>query len=86
MEKENWPELTALTSGFSVELPGIEPATEIPLTWTNTESKYAKRREMTCGYASGVDGINSTVPLFVGTAAMLQRVTARARTCSVIHR
>jgi hypothetical protein len=26
MKKENWPELVALTSIFSVELPGIEPA------------------------------------------------------------
>jgi len=26
MGKENWPELSALTSIFSVELPGIEPA------------------------------------------------------------
>jgi hypothetical protein len=26
MKKENWPELAALTSIFSVELPGIEPA------------------------------------------------------------
>jgi hypothetical protein len=25
MKKENWPELVALTSIFSVELPGIEP-------------------------------------------------------------
>jgi hypothetical protein len=25
MKKENWPELVALTSTFSVELPGIEP-------------------------------------------------------------
>src|SRR5271163_3011103 len=25
MRKENWPELVALTSTFSVELPGIEP-------------------------------------------------------------
>jgi hypothetical protein len=25
MGKENWPELEALTSVFSVELPGIEP-------------------------------------------------------------
>jgi len=24
-EKENWPELAALTSAFSVEPPGIEP-------------------------------------------------------------
>jgi hypothetical protein len=24
-EKENWPELRALTSYFQVELPGIEP-------------------------------------------------------------
>jgi hypothetical protein len=26
MKKKNWPELVALTSIFSVELPGIEPA------------------------------------------------------------
>ena len=25
LKKENWPELVALTSIFSVELPGIEP-------------------------------------------------------------
>jgi hypothetical protein len=25
MKKENWPELVALASIFSVELPGIEP-------------------------------------------------------------
>ena len=25
MKKKNWPELAALTSVFSVELPGIEP-------------------------------------------------------------
>jgi hypothetical protein len=25
MKKKNWPELAALTSIFSVELPGIEP-------------------------------------------------------------
>jgi hypothetical protein len=25
VKKENWPELVALTSIFSVELPGIEP-------------------------------------------------------------
>ena len=30
--KENWPGLVFLTSIFSVELPGIEPDTEIALT------------------------------------------------------
>jgi len=32
MGKENWPGLVFLTSIFSVELPGIEPDTEIALT------------------------------------------------------
>src|SRR6478609_4618274 len=47
-----------------VELPGIEPATEIALSCGNAEfddAKQRKQREMTCGYAKGVDGIN-TVP------------------------
>jgi hypothetical protein len=42
-----------------VELPGIEPATEIALTWVDVEFDYAKRRETTCGYAKGVDGVNT---------------------------
>jgi hypothetical protein len=29
MKKENWPELAALTSPFSVELPGIEPGAQM---------------------------------------------------------
>ena len=32
-------------SACLVELPGIEPATKIPLTCGNIEFKYAKRRE-----------------------------------------
>jgi hypothetical protein len=30
-----------------VELPGIEPATKIALTWENAESGNAKQREKT---------------------------------------
>jgi hypothetical protein len=47
MGKENWPERTALTSIFSVELPGIEPGTKIALTWENSGIDDAKRREST---------------------------------------
>jgi hypothetical protein len=36
-----------MTCGFSVELPGIEPATEIALTGGNAEFEYEKRRETT---------------------------------------
>ena len=43
-----------------VELPGIEPATENPLTCGNVASDDAKQRETTCGYARGVDGANTT--------------------------
>jgi hypothetical protein len=71
-----------------VELPGIEPATEIALTCESARFQYAKRREnkacrksgspgatcsvsaafsvhdakvreTTCGYAKGVDGVNT---------------------------
>jgi hypothetical protein len=42
MRKENWPELTFLISVLSVELPGIEPATEIPLTRGNVGFLYVK--------------------------------------------
>jgi hypothetical protein len=47
MGKENWPDLVALTSMFLVELPGIEPGTEMALTCKNTENRYAKARETT---------------------------------------
>jgi hypothetical protein len=40
------PGLWALAC-FSVELPGIEPATKIVLTCGNTEFEDAKRREST---------------------------------------
>lgn len=36
--------------GYSVELPGIEPVSEIELTCENTEFGYAKRRESTRNY------------------------------------
>jgi len=48
-----------------VELPGVEPSAEIALTWRNAVTYDAKRRETTkarettCGYATGVDGINN---------------------------
>jgi hypothetical protein len=42
-----------------VELPGIEPATEMALTCGNVGNDYAKQREMTWGYAKGVDGVNT---------------------------
>lgn len=45
-----------------VELPGIEPAAEMVLTCGNAEFEYAKRRETTCGYAKGVDGVNNPNP------------------------
>jgi hypothetical protein len=38
---------TPLTSAFSVELPGIELATEITLTCRNVRIDDAKRREST---------------------------------------
>jgi hypothetical protein len=47
-----------------VELPGIEPGPKIRLNSGNADlptRNDAKRREMTCGYAEGVDGIN--IPL-----------------------
>jgi hypothetical protein len=43
----------------SVELPGIEPVTETNVTCGNAETNYAKLRETTCGYAKGVDGVNT---------------------------
>jgi hypothetical protein len=43
-----------------LELPGIEPALEMVVNCGNVEFNYAKRRQMTCGYAESVDGINST--------------------------
>jgi hypothetical protein len=40
MRKKNWPELMALASIFSVELPGIEPVVFRPLT---SENRPARR-------------------------------------------
>jgi len=60
-----------LTSTFSVELPGIEPGSKIDLSWDNSGIDDAKRREMTCGYAEGVDGINIARP-FARTATAQQ--------------
>jgi hypothetical protein len=85
MKKENWPELVALTSTFLVELPGIEPVAKMALSWENTGFDDAKRHEITsidtCGYAEGVDGINTplrhcvSVPLAIlllGAVVLLQ--------------
>jgi hypothetical protein len=60
-EKENWPELAALTSIFSVELPGIEPAREIALSCGNIGfgSRNDAKRRGGLSYAKGVDGINT---------------------------
>jgi hypothetical protein len=41
-----------------VELPGIEPGVKIALNCEDAGLAYAKRRQTTCGYAGGVDGIN----------------------------
>jgi hypothetical protein len=40
--KQNRPELVVLTCLFSVELPGIEPATKSPMTCGNAEFDHAK--------------------------------------------
>jgi hypothetical protein len=47
MEKENWPELSALASYFSVELPGIEPVAKIALNCENASFEHTKRPETT---------------------------------------
>jgi hypothetical protein len=47
MGNENWPEPEALTSIFSVELPGIEPDAESGLTCEESEYDDAKRRQTT---------------------------------------
>ena len=47
---DQWP--------FLVELPGIEPDPINDMTCGNTGLDYAKRRETTCGNASGVDAVN----------------------------
>jgi hypothetical protein len=60
--KESWPELVAQASIFSVELPGIEPVPKNSLTCGNTGFDDSKRRRVTCGYAEGVDGINTPRP------------------------
>ena len=50
LKKETAQSFIALTSRFSVELPGIEPGPEIALTCGNAESEYQKRRESTRKY------------------------------------
>jgi hypothetical protein len=47
-----------ISAALFVKLPGIEPGTKIALSCGNTEFRYAKVRETTCGYARRVDGIN----------------------------
>lgn len=45
-----------------MELPEIEPAPKGLVSCRNVEFDYAKRRErrgMICGYARGVDGVNT---------------------------
>ena len=47
---------------FLVELPGIEPGPKTDLNWDNREfttRNDAEHRKTTCGYAEGVDGINT---------------------------
>jgi hypothetical protein len=73
MKEKNWPEPTALTSTFSVELPGIEPAPKSQLSCANADSDDAKQRETTCDYAKGVDGINTP------SAAALESSTVSTR-------
>jgi hypothetical protein len=54
-------QFAALTSAFSVELPGIEPGPDIGLSCTNAgfvTRNDAEAREMTCAYAKSVDAIN----------------------------
>jgi hypothetical protein len=46
-QKENWPELVALTSYFSVELPGIEPRHEYPADLHKRAISRAEARETT---------------------------------------
>jgi hypothetical protein len=62
--------IITLNSGFSVELPGIEPsvkvAADLRKRWIairETTRKHVKRRETTCGYAKGVDDINTLLRL-----------------------
>jgi hypothetical protein len=60
---------------LKVELLGIEPAAKTSLNCGNAEFYYAKRREMTCGYADSVDGINSTRQLLSVPLTMLSPTT-----------
>jgi hypothetical protein len=63
-----------------VELPGIEPGPKIRLNSGNADlptRNDAKRREMTCGYAEGVDGINTARP-FTRTATAQQDTAAES--------
>ena len=63
MKKENWPELAALTSIFSVELPGIEPAalpgllpSELPVRYVSF--RFSSRSLPAVSF-SGLDGVKS---------------------------
>lgn len=51
-----------ISAALPVELPGIEPVIETNVTCANAElttRNNAKLRETTCGYAKGVDGVNT---------------------------
>jgi hypothetical protein len=50
MGNENWPELVALTSLFSVELPGIEPAAPPGLLASEQQFRSASLRFVPAGY------------------------------------
>jgi len=75
-EKENWPELVALTSHFP-ELPGTEPGWQSAVTCENTGFDDAKRPRSTCGYAEGVDGINMHTPSSVPQTTTVNSVELR---------
>jgi hypothetical protein len=45
VKKENWPELVALTSIFSVELPGIEPVSGC---WSLSRTCAELRNDIYC--------------------------------------
>jgi hypothetical protein len=50
MRKKNWPELTALTSYFFVELPGIEPAAPSGLLASEQQFRSVSLRFVPAGY------------------------------------
>jgi hypothetical protein len=57
LKKENWPEFLALPSGFSPELPGIEPTAKSPASCGNAEFDNVKRPADT---PERIDAINMT--------------------------